>query len=126
MRRPALGLLMGLLMVGPLGGWGRVGAETITVFCGAATKPAMEEAARAFERETGTKVYLNFGGSGTVLSQMKLSKTGDLFIPGTPDYMEKAKQRGRPRPWEDGEDTRLSDPGHLGAAWEPQRYRVPR
>ncbi|RLB01598.1 MAG: molybdate ABC transporter substrate-binding protein [Deltaproteobacteria bacterium] len=94
MRRPVLGLLMGLLMVGPLGGWGRVGAETITAFCGAATKPAMEEAARAFEGETGTKVYLNFGGSGTVLSQMKLSKTGDLFIPGTLDYMEKAKEEG--------------------------------
>jgi len=29
-----------------------------------------------------------------VLSQMKLSKTGDLFIPGPPDYMEKAKEEG--------------------------------
>ena len=51
----------------------------------------MEEAAKAFEEETGIKVYLNFGGSGTMLAQMKLSKSGDLYIPGSPDYMIMAK-----------------------------------
>ncbi len=50
----------------------------------------MDEAAQAFENQTGIKVYLNYGGSGTVLSQMELSRTGDLYIPGSPDYLEKA------------------------------------
>lgn len=66
----------------------------ITVFAGAASKPALEEAARAFEQETGIKVYFNFSGSGTVLSQMRLSKSGDLYIPGSPDYMVKAERDG--------------------------------
>jgi molybdate transport system substrate-binding protein len=71
-------------------GIGCAGEESasITAFCGSASKPAMEEAAVAFEEETGIKVFLNFGGSGTMLSQMKVSQSGDLYIPGSPDYMQ--------------------------------------
>jgi molybdate transport system substrate-binding protein len=54
----------------------------------------MEEAALAFEEETGIKVYLNFSGSGTMLSQMKISQSGDLYIPGSPDYMVMAEKDG--------------------------------
>jgi molybdate transport system substrate-binding protein len=72
----------------------KVEQQTITAFCGAASKPAMEEAAKAFTERTGTKVYLNFGGSGTMLSQMKISKEGDLYIPGSPDYMVMAERDG--------------------------------
>ena len=68
--------------------------KTIMAFCGSASKPAMEEAAKTFEEKTGIKVELTFGGSGTMLSQMKLSKQGDLYIPGSPDYMAKAKRDG--------------------------------
>ena len=72
------------------------GAEprSITAFCGSASKPAMEEAAAAFEEETGIRVYLNFSGSGTMLSQMKISRSGDLYIPGSPDYMAMAEADG--------------------------------
>ena len=75
-------------------GYVSTGGKTITAFCGAASKPAMEEAAQAFTRQTGIKVYLNFGGSGTVLSQMKIAKEGDLYIPGSPDYMVMAERDG--------------------------------
>jgi len=68
--------------------------KTITAFCGSASKPAMEEAAQAFKETAGIEVYLNFGGSGTVLSQMKVSKSGDLYIPGSPDYMAIAEEDG--------------------------------
>lgn len=67
---------------------------SITVFAGSASKPAMEEAAKAFTENTGIKVYLNFSGSGTMLSQMKLSNSGDLYIPGSPDYMTIAERDG--------------------------------
>src|SRR5512138_569809 len=56
--------------------------KTISVFAGSASKPALDEAANLFEKRTGAKVYLTYGGSGTVLSQMELAKTGDLYIPG--------------------------------------------
>jgi molybdate transport system substrate-binding protein len=74
--------------VSPLAG------KTITAFVGSASKPPMDEAAKVFENQTGVKVYLTYGGSGTVLSQMELSKTGDLYIPGSPDYMIKSDAKG--------------------------------
>ena len=69
-------------------------AETLLVFAGAASKPPTEEAARAFERKTGVKVDVVFGGSGFVLSQMLLGKQGDVYFPGSSDFMEIAKKKG--------------------------------
>jgi len=70
------------------------GAESLLVYAGAASKPPTEEAARAYEQKTGVKVDVIFGGSGYVLAQMKLAKQGDLYFPGSSDYMEKAKRDG--------------------------------
>ena len=67
--------------------------ENLLVFAGAASKPPTEEAARAFEKKTGVKVDLVFGGSGFVLSQMMLAKKGDIYFPGSSDFMEIAKQK---------------------------------
>ena len=82
-----MGALVVSLIFIPLSGCAKGEQKTLTAFVGSASKPAVEEAAKAFEAETGIKVYLNFSGSGTMLSQMKLSQSGDLYIPGSPDYM---------------------------------------
>jgi len=87
-------ILAGLLTTIPFGGCSGGGGDSIAVFAGSASKPAMEEAARAFEEETGIKVYLTFGGSGTMLSQLIIAREGDLYIPGSPDYMLKAENEG--------------------------------
>jgi molybdate transport system substrate-binding protein len=71
-----------------------VTSKEISVFAGAASKPPLDEAAQAFEKNTGIKVYLTYGGSGAVLSQLKLAKTGDAYIPGSPDYMVKSNRDG--------------------------------
>lgn len=68
--------------------------KSLLVYAGSASKPPTEEAAKLFEQKTGVKIDLVFGGSGTVLSQMQLNKKGDLYFPGSSDYMEKAKQEG--------------------------------
>ncbi len=67
--------------------------KEITVFAGAASKPPLDEAAEMFKNKTGIQVYCTYGGSGSVLSQMELSKTGDLYIPGSPDYIPKAERK---------------------------------
>ena len=87
-------LLVAMVFLMAVSGCASEKQKTITAFCGSASKPAMEEAAQAFEEETGIKVYLNFSGSGTMLSQMKVSKSGDLYIPGSPDYMVMAEESG--------------------------------
>jgi len=73
---------------------GPAAAASLLIFAGAATVPPTREAASAFEQKTGVKVDLVFGGSGHVLAQMKLAKQGDLYFPGSSDYMEIAKRNG--------------------------------
>jgi molybdate transport system substrate-binding protein len=87
-------VIIGMLMLATMGGCSKGEPKELNAFVGSASKPAMEEAAGAFEKETGIKVYLNFSGSGTMLSQMKISKSGDLYIPGSPDYMLMAERDG--------------------------------
>ena len=69
------------------------GADSLMVFAGAASKPPTEQAARTFEAKTGVRVDVVFGGSGYVLSQMILGKKGDIYFPGSSDYMEIAKRK---------------------------------
>src|SRR4030042_194717 len=67
--------------------------DSLMVFAGAASKPPTEEAAKAFEAQTGVKVDVIFGGSGYVLAQMMLGKKGDIYFPGSSDFMETAKKK---------------------------------
>lgn len=76
----------------------------LVVFAGSASQPVLEEAAKIFELKSGIPITLHLGGSGTLLSQIRLSAQGDLYIPGSPDYMAKA----RAFDLIDGEDTRLA------------------
>jgi molybdate transport system substrate-binding protein len=69
-------------------------AQSVVVFAGSASQPPLEDAARVFEKETGTPIILHMGGSGAMLSQIRLTGQGDLYIPGSPDYMEKAQNFG--------------------------------
>jgi molybdate transport system substrate-binding protein len=87
----ALSLTVSLMI--SVSGQRSLAADSLMVFAGAASKPATEEAAKAFEAKTGVKVDVIFGGSGYVLSQMMLGKKGDLYFPGSSDYMEVAKKK---------------------------------
>jgi molybdate transport system substrate-binding protein len=69
-------------------------SKKILIFAGAASKPATEEVVKTFHEKFGIPVDVIFGGSGFVLSQMKLGKRGDLYFPGSSDFMEVAKKDG--------------------------------
>lgn len=71
-----------------------VHAQELLIFAGAASKPPTEEIIHAFEKKTGVRVSITFGGSGFVLSQMTLAQRGDIYFPGSSDYMETAKKKG--------------------------------
>lgn len=86
-------LTLGLAAV-PAGAAARWQGRTLEVFAGSASKPATVEAAHRFEEETGARVLLHFGGSGAVLSQMELARRGDIYFPGSSDFMEVARSRG--------------------------------
>ena len=68
--------------------------HVLEVFVGTASKPPTEAAVAAFEQKTGAKLEVHFGGSGKMLSELKLAERGDIYFPGSSDYMEKAKAEG--------------------------------
>ena len=68
--------------------------KSVVVFAGSASHPPLEEAVEVFQMNSGIPVILHLGGSGTMLNQIRLTGQGDLYIPGSPDYMEKARSFG--------------------------------
>lgn len=72
----------------------RAEGRILTVFAGSAGRLPIEEIATEFERLTGATVGRSYGGSGTVLSQAMLAKKGDVFVPGSDDFMDTAEKKG--------------------------------
>lgn len=66
----------------------------LDVFAGSASGKPLKEAAELFTRRTGEEVQLRLGGSGAMLAQMELTGRGDVYIPGSPDFMEAAVEKG--------------------------------
>ncbi len=69
-------------------------ATPIMVFCAAGIKQPVEEIAAAYQKETGTEVRLQYGGTGTLLSQIKVAQQGDLFIAADEGALADAKKMG--------------------------------
>lgn len=69
-------------------------SKRLFIFAGSASKPATGEVIKAFQEKLGIPVDITFGGSGFVLSQMKLAKKGDIYFPGSSDFMELSKREG--------------------------------
>jgi len=85
-----IGAVIGALITAPLYLAPATPSKSITVFAGAAAAPVYDEAAKLFKDKYGVKVEFRLGGSGSVLSAMKIAKTGDLFIPGSPEFLLEA------------------------------------
>ena len=67
--------------------------KTIVVFAGAASKPALTELGPKYEEKTGVEVSMTFGGSGSVLTQFSQEQYGDVYVPGSDDFMDTAEKR---------------------------------
>jgi molybdate transport system substrate-binding protein len=62
--------------------------NSLTVYCGAGLSKALSEIGTAFENRQGITINFNFAGSNTLLSQLQLVKTGDIYIPGSSYYLD--------------------------------------
>jgi molybdate transport system substrate-binding protein len=66
----------------------------LVAFVGSASKPPSLEAKETFEKlHPDIILDMTFGGSGTLLNQMILEETGDIYMPGSDDYMERAEEK---------------------------------
>lgn len=66
----------------------------ITVLAGAGLMKPMNEIITNFEKKTGKKVNVQYGGSGELLATLMTSKKGDVLITGEYTTMDKAKEKG--------------------------------
>lgn len=68
--------------------------DDLMVFSGAAFKKPMDELIAAYKKKTGTEVLASYGAVKTVMSQVSLTKQGDVFVVPSPDIMDNAARKG--------------------------------
>lgn len=64
------------------------------MFCAAGLKPPVSEVAAAYENRFRAPVQIQYGGSGTLLANLRVVAQGDLFIAADPSYLETARSQG--------------------------------
>lgn len=68
--------------------------KEIDFFCGAAVRVPMDEIIQSYQKDKGIKVNVIYSGSGGLLSQIELSKRGDVYLCGSPDYIAIGEKKG--------------------------------
>jgi len=66
----------------------------LILFCAAGMRMPIEEIRQAFEKETGIRVDVQYGGSNTLLNQMQVSRKADLYLAADRAYVDRARGMG--------------------------------
>jgi len=69
-------------------------APEVLLLAGSASKPVLEAAVPEIRHELGIEVRLDLGGSGALLSRLELARRGDIYLPGSQDFLQRAIDRG--------------------------------
>jgi len=69
-------------------------SSELFMYCAAGIRYAMEDIVADYKREYGVSVQLQYGGSNTLLNQLDVSRTGDLYLAADDTYMQLAAQKG--------------------------------
>ena len=89
-------LLCGWALLALLLGCGgeRAPDRALTLYCAAGVKPPTEQAAADFEQAYGVPIYIQYGGSGTLLSNLRIAQKGDLYLAADESYLLRAAELG--------------------------------
>jgi molybdate transport system substrate-binding protein len=68
--------------------------KELLLYCGAGIRPPVDELIEVFERLNGIKIVTDYAGSEVLLSKIKVSERGDLYMPGDEYYIEQAAGKG--------------------------------
>ncbi len=67
--------------------------EPIVLFCAASNRAVMEEIRSEYEAEFGREVQIQYGPSQTLLSQVEVGGTGDLYLPADDSYLKVGREK---------------------------------
>jgi molybdate transport system substrate-binding protein len=70
-------------------------AGELHIFVGAGLRQPVDRLVQGFEDRTGHRVFIDYAGSGQLLTRIEGSGKGDLFIPGALFYIGKLEQAGK-------------------------------
>ncbi len=66
----------------------------LLLYCGAGIRGAMAEMVREFEERQNVIIEVDYAGANVLLSSIKLTKRGDLYMPGDALYVQQAEREG--------------------------------
>lgn len=66
----------------------------VIMYCAAGLRQAVDPVARAYEKEYGVQILLQYGGSGTLMNNMRITGTGDLFLVADQNHVAIAREQG--------------------------------
>ena len=69
-------------------------AEDIYLFAGAGLRQPIDRLIQTYEKQTGHKVFADYGGSGKQAVRIRATGQGDLFMPGALFYIENLEKEG--------------------------------
>ena len=64
------------------------------LYCAAGLKPPVDAIRQNYEKEYGRKVQVQYEGSGTLLSKIRIAPRGDLFLAADESYLKQAMLAG--------------------------------
>ncbi|HNQ74491.1 MAG TPA: substrate-binding domain-containing protein [Verrucomicrobiota bacterium] len=68
--------------------------KPLLMFCAAGLQAPVEAAAHDYEQAFGVRVQLQYGGSGALLSNLRVTHTGDLYLAADESYTRSARAMG--------------------------------
>lgn len=74
---------------------GKTGAKKeLLIYCGITMIKPMAEIAEIIEKKYDCRIIITKGGSGNLLKALKVSKVGDLYLPGSDSYIKTCVKEG--------------------------------
>jgi molybdate transport system substrate-binding protein len=89
-----LSFVMLVLFLAPSFISGEATAGELHLYAGAGLRQPTDTLVQGFEKQTGARVYVDYGGGGQLLTRILISGKGDLFMPGAFFYIEKLQHQG--------------------------------
>ena len=86
-----LAMLLLMLSASPLHAAGAT--QPLTVFAAASLKESLDEAARAYEKQTGTPVRVSYAASSALARQIEQGAPADVFFSADLEWMDYLQQR---------------------------------
>ncbi len=69
-------------------------SRPLSIFCAASNRGVLEAIRAEYQKETGREIEAQYGASQTLLTNIEVSQSGDLYLPADTSYLELAAQKG--------------------------------